>query len=79
MILQLKQYLWKKEAWREYSITNIKSALKMVPVGLYRDHSVSRFEPPVSFGWILDNVMDVAPMIAAFGEGEAKAAFLWFH
>lgn len=40
----------------------------------YHNHSVSRPEPSVSFGWILDNVMDVTSMIIAFGEGEAQAA-----
>lgn len=41
---------------------------------LYRDHSVPGPEPSISFGWILDDVMDVTSMIIAFSEGEAKAA-----
>lgn len=40
----------------------------------YHDHSVSSPEPSISFGWILDDVMDVASVIVALGEGEAKAA-----
>lgn len=41
----------------------------------YHNHSVPGPEPSVSFGWILDDVMDVASVIITFGEGEAQAAF----
>lgn len=41
---------------------------------LYHNHSVPWSEPSVSFGWILDDVVDVAPLIVTFGEGETQAA-----
>lgn len=43
-------------------------------MNMYHNHSVSRPEPSISFGWILDDVMDVASVIITFGEGEAQAA-----
>lgn len=45
-------------------------------MNLYHNHSVSRPKPPISFGWILDDVMDVTSLITSSGEGEAEAASL---
>lgn len=40
----------------------------------HHDHSVPGPEPSISFGWILDDVMDVTSMIITFGEGKAETA-----
>lgn len=40
----------------------------------YHNHSVPAPEPPISFRWILDDGMDVTPLVITFGEGEAQAA-----
>lgn len=45
----------------------------------YHNHSVPGPEPSISFGWILDNVMDVTPVIVTFGEGKAQTALFWLH
>lgn len=45
----------------------------------YHDHPVPGPEPPVAPGRVLDDVVDVAAVVAAFGEGEAQAAFLRLH
>lgn len=45
-------------------------------MNFYHNHSVSRPKPSISFSWILDNVMDVTPLVTASGEGEAEAAIL---
>lgn len=42
----------------------------------YHNHSVPSPESSISFGRILDDVMDVTSMVISFGEGEAKAAFV---
>lgn len=48
-------------------------------MNLYHNHSVPGPEPSISFGWILDDVMDVTSMIVPFGEGEAQTALFWLH
>lgn len=42
----------------------------------YHDHAVPSPESSVPFGRILDDVVDVAAVVVAFGEGEAQAAFV---
>lgn len=43
------------------------------------EHSVPGPEPSVAFGGILNNVMDVTTVIAAFGQCKAKAALFRLH
>lgn len=42
----------------------------------YHNHAVPSPEPSVPLGRILDDVVDVAAVVVAFGEGEAQAAFV---
>lgn len=42
----------------------------------YHNHAVPSPESSVPFGRILDDVVDVAAVVVAFGEGEAQAAFV---
>lgn len=43
------------------------------------NHSISWPEPSVTFGRVLNNVVDVTALVVALGEGEAEAAFLRLH
>ena len=47
--------------------------------GNYGNHAVSRPQPPVPSGRVLDYVVDVAALVVALGQGEAQAALLRLH
>lgn len=42
----------------------------------YHYHAISRAQSSVAFGWVLNDVVDVATEVISFGEGKSQTSFV---
>lgn len=42
----------------------------------YHYHAISRAQSSIAFGWVLNDVVDVAAKVISFGESKSQASFI---
>lgn len=63
----------------QFTINAKKMGSKETGMKPHHNHSIPWPEPSVAFRRVLNDVVDVAALVVALGEGEAEAAFLRLH